>query len=102
MRSMAILPSFQGQGLFQDFLSHLFNVLKAHGVNRVTGDVSPSNLVSSHIFNKMQFNVTGYTVSDRWGALTQFTKFLNPRTEAVFLDSFCAGIRPQAVARSNC
>lgn len=96
LRNVAILPEYQGFGLFQSFMSYYISVLAKHGINRVETEVAPSNLINVHVFNKLQFNVSGYANTDRWGTFIQFTKYLNPDCEAVFLDRFCSGIKPQA------
>jgi ribosomal protein S18 acetylase RimI-like enzyme len=95
LRSCAIIPEFQGRGYFSKFLQHLISVLKKHGVKRVEGDVSPSNIAEVHLFNKLNFNVTGYRASDRWGSVIHFTKFIDEENEVFFLDRFCDGVRPQ-------
>jgi N-acetylglutamate synthase-like GNAT family acetyltransferase len=95
LRNIAVSPDYQGGGLYQGFLEHLLPVLRNHRIDRVETEVSPSNLVSVHLLNKLKFNVTGFTTSERWGAVTRMTKFLNPECEQVYLDSFCSGIRPQ-------
>lgn len=95
LRYCAILPEHQGQGFFQEMVKHLLATLELYGVQRVEGDVSPSNLVNIHIFNKLQFNVTGLRLTDRWGAMIHFCKFLNRSPENLFLDQFCSGTRPQ-------
>ncbi len=95
IRLTAILPEFRGMKLAQVFLPALFEILKKAGIDRVETETSPSNLAVVNIMNKLQFNVTGTALSDRWGSLVKFTKFLNRQSEEVFLRQFCAGIRYQ-------
>ncbi len=95
IRYCAILPEFQNGGRFQGLLTNLLQVLSQHGVVRAEGDFSPANLVNIHLFNKLQFNITGITLSERWGALVHMTKILNSKAENIFLNQFCTGTRPQ-------
>jgi ribosomal protein S18 acetylase RimI-like enzyme len=95
IRSCSILPEYQGQGLYQQFLALLLNVLKQSGVQRAEIDVAPSNFGHIHVLNKMQFNITGIQVSERWGSMVHFTRFLSKQHEEVFLDRFCYGVKPQ-------
>ena len=96
IRLTAILPEYHGRKLPQRLLPKLFEVLKGAGVERVETETSPSNLAVMHIMNRFRFNVTGTVLSERWGALVRFTKFLDDESEQVFLRQFCTGIRYQA------
>jgi hypothetical protein len=53
------------------------------------------------VFNKLEFNVNGIALSERWGTLIHFTKILNSTGEKVFLDQFCVGTRPQVEVSSS-
>lgn len=94
LRYCAIRPQAQGHGLQKKFYLKLFALLASRGVERIEGEISPSNLGQIHTFNSLGFNVVGVKMSERWGGLVQVTKYLNPKNEAVFLDQFCAGPRP--------
>jgi len=95
LRHMAILPEFQGFGLYQEFLSYYLGILKSAGVHRVEVDISPLNSPCIHIHAKNGFKVTGQLTTDRWGVTTRYSKFLNPECEDIFFDRFCSGIRSQ-------
>lgn len=101
IRNCSILPSFQNKKIYQNMISRLLDGLGENNVDRVEVDVSPSNLAAIHIFNKLKFNVTGTTLSERWGSNVKFTKFLNHKNETVFLDQFCYGVRPQRNVDAN-
>jgi hypothetical protein len=64
-------------------------------VERVDVETSPSNLATMHIMNRFRFNVTGQVLSERWGALVKFSKFLDGDCEKVFLRQYCTGIKYQ-------
>jgi hypothetical protein len=101
IRLCAFLPSYQGRQLLQRFFPDFFGILKAAGVERVETDTSPSNLAVMHIMNRFRFNATGTILSERWGALVRFTKFLDDQSEQVFLRQYCTGIRYQARANES-
>jgi hypothetical protein len=94
-RYVAMQKQMRGLGHYQMFLSHLLNVLRLSGLERVEAHVSPSNLGNLHILNKLHFNVSGMQLSERWGAVVHLTKFLKSPNEDVFLKQFCDGVRPQ-------
>jgi len=94
-RNCSILPFYQGGGRYQKLLKHLISVLAQHGVERIEGDVSPSNLGHIHVLNKLKFNITGFNATERWGALTRLTHFTSAKHERVFLNQFCHGVKPQ-------
>jgi ribosomal protein S18 acetylase RimI-like enzyme len=92
VRSAALLPELQGHGVIQKFLAEvIFEVLREAGVERVDIDVAPSNLAMMHIATRLRCNATGTLLSERWGALVHFTRFLTESCERIFLQQFCAG-----------
>lgn len=96
IRSAAMLPKYQGRRIVQQFYtSVLFPRLQRAGVERVEFNTSPSNLAMMHIAARLRFNNTGTILSERWGAMIHFTKFLAADKEEVFLSQFCTGIRYQ-------
>lgn len=101
LRNCSILPEYQGQKLYQEFLVYFLGVLKKHKVVRACGDVSPSNLAHIHILNKLQFNIVGLHMTERWGSLLQFVKYLDRENEKIFLSQFCYGVTPQLSAKNK-
>ncbi len=96
IRSAAVLPEHQGRALVQRFLSLcLFDELTRAGVSRVEFDVSPMNLAMLHIATRMRMNPTGTVLTERWGAMTRFTRFLCAEAHQVFLEQFCSGVNYQ-------
>ena len=95
IRSAAALPEVQGKQVIQRFFAAMFMVLRAAGVERVEAETSPSNLAVIQVLSRMRFNPSGTVLSDRWGALLKFTRFLDEEAERVFLDQFCSGVRYQ-------
>jgi GNAT superfamily N-acetyltransferase len=95
IRSAAVLPAYQGKKIIQRFFPAMFEVLRAAGVERVEADTSPSNMATLHLLTRLRFNPTGTVLSDRWGAMVHFTRFLDEESEGVFLRQFCAGVEYQ-------
>ncbi|MGE0616975.1 MAG: GNAT family N-acetyltransferase [Bacteriovoracia bacterium] len=101
LRFCAILPEYRGSPAYARFLRHLLEILPVYGVERVEAHVSPANFVNLHMLTKLQFNVSGQCLSERWGALLHFTKFLSARHENVFLKQFCNSDWPQVRNRAG-
>src|SRR5258706_1757626 len=94
-RTTAILPEYQSRGLGDAWFELLFGVLGSYGVQRVEGDVAPSNLRMLRMLTRNEFQVMGNLLTDRWGALTRVTRFLDPNRGDVFRRQFCPGFDPR-------
>ena len=94
-RGAYVLGEYRKYKAFRSWITQVLNILSTHNVNRAFVEVASSNLICVHTFNKLGFNVTGTRVSERWGSLLYFAKFLNTDSERLFLDRHCVGIRPQ-------
>lgn len=90
MRSWAFLEEYQSRGIAHGFLAALLPLLAKSGVARFETDTAPSNHQSIAAMMREGFVVSGSVVSERWGALARFTKYLNPEAEASFVKQFCA------------
>ena len=102
IRSAALVPKYQGRRIVQQFYQDaMFPVLRDAGVERVEFDTSPANLAMMHIAARLRFNTTGTILSERWGAMVHFTKFLSGDKEDVFLQQFCAGVKYQLRDRAR-
>lgn len=95
VRSFALLPEYEGRHIVFLFLKHFFKILEFHGIERVEADTSPSNTTIIQLTSRLRFNIAGTLLSERWGALTHLVKFFSKKHETVFLQQFCAGVRPQ-------
>ena len=42
--------------------------------------------IGPHLLSRLRFNPSGTVLTDRWGALLKFTRFLDDAAEQVFLD----------------
>jgi hypothetical protein len=98
IRFGALIKAFRNGGRTQFLIEHIVNVLRMNSFGRVETDVAPSNLANIHVYNKLQFNINGITLTERWGALLHFTKYLNLTGEKIFLDQYCVGTRSQTEA----
>lgn len=95
LRTAALLPEVRGGTAAKTFTALLLRRLAAANVKRVEVDTMPTNLAMVALLNRAGFNITGTCLSERWGALTCFTKYLNKEAESIFLDQFCTGVRYQ-------
>lgn len=94
IRVFALKRSHQRPRLIRRFCrDYLFARLLAHNVQRVIADTSPANIATSRMLSELKFYVTGQQLSDRWGPLVRYTKFLDSACEEAFLKRF-AGIAP--------
>jgi hypothetical protein len=89
VRIFAVSKDYQRAGLTRRFGREcLFQPLREQRVERVVADTSPTNLAMTRGFSEMRFHVTGHQLSDRWGALVRYTKFLDQEREAAFYERF--------------
>jgi ribosomal protein S18 acetylase RimI-like enzyme len=92
VRVFALQPEYQRPGLTRRFVREcLFEPLARHGVERVVADTNPANAAMTLLFNELDFFVTGNQLTDRWGALIRYTKFLDPACEQQFQRRFGGG-----------
>ena len=91
VRIFAVLPEYQRRTLTRRFAREcLFEPLAEYGVERVVAETWPTNIAMSHAFTELQFHVTGHQLSERWGALVRYTKFLDPARGEAFARRFAA------------
>jgi hypothetical protein len=101
IRIFAVTQTYQRPALIRRFGREcVFGPLALHHVERVTADTSPVNLAMSRCFSELHFHVTGHQLSDRWGPLVRYTRFLDPACEAAFLKRF-AGIAAGGATRTR-
>jgi hypothetical protein len=101
VRVFAVIQTYQRPALIRRFVREcVFEPLTLHHVERLTADTSPANLAMSRCFSELHFHVTGHQLSDRWGPLVRYTRFLDPAREAAFLRRF-AGIAAGGTTRTG-
>ena len=92
VRMFAIMPQYQTAHMIRRFIREcLFTPMTEAGVERISADTSPVNVAMTHLFGELKFYLTGSSLSDRWGPLARYTKFLNQANEEVFLRRFGVG-----------
>jgi len=92
VRVFALLPAYQRPALTRRFVREcVFEPLARHGVERVVAETSPANLAMSRLLSELGFVVSGNLLTDRWGPLVRYTKFLDPACEAQFQRRFGGG-----------
>lgn len=97
IRACAIEKNFHNLGIYQGFILKILPILSSHSIARVEVDLSTANLPCVHLFNKLKFNVTSLTSSDRWGTTLRMTKFLDKDREKQYLHRHCHGSCPQII-----
>lgn len=95
VRILAIAREFQQPALVRRLIREcVFEPLAACGVQRIAADTSPLNRAMTHLFGELKFYVTGQSLSDRWGPMVRYTKFLDAACEAVFFERFAGTVSP--------
>ena len=96
VRIFAVARRYQRPALMRKLIREcIFEPLSACGVQRIAADTSPANRAMSRLFSELKFHVTGQQLSERWGPMVRYTKFLDAACEAVFFERF-AGTAPPA------
>ena len=92
-RNAALLSPYRGGQRYTRLLQHLSSILMAHGIERFEGVVSPTNTRHIEILSRLDFTITGVTLSERWGSLVHLTRFLNKTNAALFVNQFCTTLK---------
>lgn len=91
-RLIAIDPAHNLRHFIRGFAKEaLCPILAEVGVERLVGETSPSNLLMQRLFNDLGFHPTGQHLTDRWGTLIRFTKFLDDNAAKSFRDRYASG-----------
>ncbi|XYH92913.1 GNAT family N-acetyltransferase [Sorangium sp. So ce1128] len=95
VRTVALLPEHRGRGLLAGLTAHVANVLAGAGVERIEGDIPPTNMANLLAQTRLGYVATGTLNSDRWGLLVRMTKYLRDDADAVFRRQYCAVAWPR-------
>lgn len=90
MRTAALLPEYRSRGIVSEFMQRICEPLRAAGVARLEGDVSPSNQPMMRLHVGQGFQANASACSERWGLMVHFTRYLRPEAEAIFQRQFCS------------
>jgi hypothetical protein len=96
LRVYAVAPKHQRPILSRRFAECVVGPLVACGVQRIVTDTSPTNASAALRLSEMQFRVTGQQLSERYGPLVRYTKFLDPAAEAAFVSRYAGSAPPRA------
>jgi hypothetical protein len=96
LRIYAVSPEHQRPVVTRRFAQSVIERLAACGVQRVVTDTSPANTSAALRLSELQFHVTGQQLSERYGPLIRYTKFLDPAAESAFLSRFAGSAPPRA------
>ena len=89
MRTAALLPEYRGRGLVSRFMERICAPLRAVGVERLEGDVSPANTPMMRLHIGQGFLATSTVCSERWGTIVHFTRHLSAEADSIFRRQFC-------------
>lgn len=98
MVNSAVLPAYRGQGLYQSLLRALLPQLQAQGFQVVRSRHVATNNAVLVAKMKAGFVITGFELSDRFGALVLLSHFFNPLRRQV-LDVRAGLSRPDDAVR---
>jgi hypothetical protein len=96
LRVYAVAPRHQRPILSRRFAECVVGPLVACGVQRIVTDTSPTNAAAALRLSEMRFHVTGQQLSERYGPLVRYTKFLDPAAEAAFVSRYAGSAPPRA------
>jgi hypothetical protein len=89
MRSVAILPAYRDRRVLTRLVEAMVEPLRAVGVERIEGEVSPGNLPMMRMLVGLGWLVSATVNSERWGTMVRLTKFLREDAETTFVRHFC-------------
>jgi len=95
LRYFTVLPEFTGLGMISALVEHLCKILSNHGVQRAEAEFSPNNSMTQRFTTKLGFEVSGLSLSERYGSLVRTTKFLNLESADSFHSQFCNALPRQ-------
>lgn len=91
-RVLAFHPGYALRPLLRRFAREcLERPLAELGVERLVGETGPTHTAMSRWFLDLGFHVTGQRLTDRWGPLTRFTKFLDTSCSKRFAHRYGTG-----------
>jgi GNAT superfamily N-acetyltransferase len=88
MRNTALLPEYQGRGLYGALLDALTGYLGELGYERITSLHKPTNRRILTMKLKRGFDICGIELTENWGALVKMVKILAPDRKASFYRQF--------------
>jgi hypothetical protein len=89
VRVYALSRAYQTPALTRRFVREcLMTPLSAAGVKRVFADSSPTNVPMCRGLSEDGFFATGTNLSERYGPMVRYTKFLCRETEQAFVSKF--------------
>lgn len=89
VRVYALSRTYQKPSLTRRFVREcLMAPLAAAGVKRIFADTSPTNIPMCRGLSEDGFVVTGNSLSERYGPMVRYTKFLCSEAEQAFVSQF--------------
>lgn len=89
-RILCIDRAHRSPMMIRRFCNRLFEQLTAVGVERFVAETGPTNTAMNGLFNKLGFVVSGQRLTERWGPLVRYTKYLDADYGDRFVSRFGA------------
>lgn len=93
LRYIFLDPNHRGQELTKSFVIFIEKILSNFNVDKLVCEISPINSAQIIRMSELGFICTGNTLSERFGTLIKFTKFLKPDPLKVFGQQFTQSYR---------
>lgn len=93
LRYILIKKEHQGHNLQNQWVRFVIASVEPHGIERIEVDFSPANTVQLFHYQRMGFYYVGMTMSERWGAVMRYVRYLNPNRRDAYLDQFFHGTK---------
>lgn len=96
LRYILIKKEHQGHNLQNQWVRFMVEQLSRYNVERIEVDFSPAHTAQLLHYQRMGFYFVGSTLSERWGSILRYVKFINPQRRDKYLDQFCHGVKTRA------
>ncbi len=93
---ISILPKFRGSELTLQWLEQLEKTLRPTILSKLEADISPNNVHNVQRVSKFGFLNCGVKITERFGTLIRFVKYLKDDQEELFQRNFCLDIKGHA------
>lgn len=87
-RSVGILDSHKGLGIYPSAFELLWKALASAGVQKIEGHVCPSNHQHLHILNKLGAIIQGTVATENFGFMYHLVVYLNKESRDFFVDRY--------------
>jgi GNAT superfamily N-acetyltransferase len=94
MTNSAVLPEYQGRGIYSAFMRRFLDYLSTLGYERVVSNHQTNNRAVIIAKLKLGFNVTAVNLDERWGAQVELTYLFHDDRQRGYERAFSLERRP--------